>query len=55
MHNLEEDISLLQEVERNGGLVSDEIAVLRAKSAYTRTILYNFLDKVITQNRPVAH
>ena len=55
MHNLEEDISLLQEVERNGGLVSDEIAVLRAKSAYTRTILYNFLDEVITQDRPAAH
>jgi hypothetical protein len=55
LHNLEEDISLLREVERNSVQVADEVAILRAESAYTRTILYGFLDEVITQDRPVAH
>ena len=55
LRNLEEDISLLRVVEREGAQVADEVAILRAESAYTRTILYDFLDKVITQDRPPAH
>ena len=53
--NLEEDIGLLRAVEREGAQVADEVAILRAESAYTRTILYDFLDEVITQDRPLAH
>ena len=55
LRNLEEDISLLREVERQGAQVADEVVILRAESAYTRTILYDFLDEFITQNRPLAH
>ena len=55
LRNLEEDISLLRAVKREGAQVADKVAILRAESAYTRTILYDFLDEVITQDRPAAH
>jgi hypothetical protein len=51
---LKEDISLLRRAAESGIEVSDEIAILRAELAYTKTIFYDFVRDTVARDCPLG-
>jgi hypothetical protein len=50
--SLKEDLQLLRTISEGGVEVSDEVAVLRAELAYTKTIFADFIRDAIRRDRP---